>query len=482
MRRCLLVLGVLAVCALVAACGTSTAVDNQPQSAARTVSVPDGDWTTFGHDAQRSGVGPASTGITPGNLRTLRVRTVRLGGTVDSAPVAVHAVKVGGRTRDVVIVTATYGQTFAIDPGTGQRLWQFIPSDLGRYAATYQVTTATPVVDPDRRYVYTSSPDGLIHKLAVASGREVRSAHWPARITFLPTREKITAALNLSGRSVIATTGGYIGDAPPYQGHLVMIDRASGRITHVFNTLCSNRHGLIAAPSSCPASDSAILSRAGPVVEPGSHRILIATGNGPFNGSTNWGDSVLELSSDGGRLLHSWTPANQAHLNDTDTDLGSASPAVIPSAHLAVQGGKDGLLHVLYRLHEVQTLRTPGGAELFAQPVVWPHGGHTYVFVTDTSGTAAYVVAGGRLRRIWSNGTAATSPVVAGGLLYAFDLNGGSLDVYAPVRGNLLVSLPADGGHWNSPIVVGGRIILPVGNYQDHSLTGKLFIYHLPGR
>ena len=472
------------------ACGTSTAGRTQAQTAvhppaqaaARTASVPDGDWPTFGFNAQRSGVGPASTGITARNLRSLRVRSVRLAGTVDSAPVALHDVKVGGRTRDVAIVTTTYGRTIAIDPGTGARLWQFTPGDIRSYAGSYRITNATPVVDPNRRYVYAASPDGLIHKLAVATGHAVRSGNWPVRITFLPTREKITTALNLSGSSVIATTGGYIGDEPPYQGHLVMIDRASGRITHVFNTLCSNRPNLITAPASCPASDSAIWSRAGAVVEPGSGRILVATGNGPFNGSTNWGDSVLELSPDGGRLVNHWTPRNQAELNDTDTDLGSASPAVVPSAHLAIQGGKDGLLHVLDRLHEVQTLRTPAGAELFAQPAVWSHAGRTYVFVTDTAGTAAYTVSGGRLHLVWANRTPGTSPVLAGGLLYAFDLNAGALDVYDPVRGHRLASLPAASGHWNSPIVVGGRIILPVGNYQDHSLTGRLFIYHLPGR
>jgi hypothetical protein len=472
--------------ALLAACATSVA-DGGPVRAT-IASVPDGDWTQFGYDAQRSGAGPANTGITAPNLGRLRVRTVRLAGTVDSAPVALHAVRVGGRTRDVVFVTTTYGPTIAIDPGTGARLWQFTPSDIASYAGSYRVTTATPIVDPDRRYLYAASPDGLVHKLAVATGREVRSDHWPARVTFLPSREKIASAVNISGSSVIAVTGGYIGDTPPYQGHLVMIDRRSGRITHVFNSLCSNRHGLIGSPASCPASASAIWSRAGVVVEPGSRRILVATGNGPFNGTTDWGDSVLELSSDGGRLLHNWTPANQAELNASDTDLGSASPALIPSAHLAVQGAKDGLLHVLdlNRINgsagEVQTVSTPGGAEVFAQPAVWSQGGRTYLFVTDTSGTAAYVVSGGRVRRVWSNGTAGTSPVVAGGLLYAFDLNGGALDVYDPVRGNRLASLPADGGHWNSPIVVGGRIILPVGNYQDHSLSGRLLIYHLPGR
>jgi hypothetical protein len=298
---------------------------------------------------------------------------------------------------------------------------------------------------------------------------------------------------------VIAVTGGYIGDAPPYQGHLVMIDRSSGRIARVFNTLCSNRRHLIGAPSSCPASDSAIWSRAGAVVEPGTRRILIATGNAPFDGSTDWGDSVLELSRDGGRLLHNWTPTDQAALNASDTDLGSASPAVLPRSgglRLAVQGGKDGYLHVLNldRLNgttggaggrlggEVQNIRAPGGAEVFTQPAVWSGAGRTYAFVADDSGTAAYVLGGGRLHIAWQNGASGTSPVLAGGLLYVFDLSGGRLNVYNPVSGTSLASLPAAGGHWNSPIVVGGRIILPVGSYHDHALSGRLLIYHVRGR
>ena len=46
-------------------------------------------------------------------------------------------------------------------------------------------------------------------------------------------------------------------------------DRSNGRMTHVWNSLCSNRHHLIDPPASCPASDSAIWGRAGAVLEPG---------------------------------------------------------------------------------------------------------------------------------------------------------------------------------------------------------------------
>ena len=79
----------------------------------------------------------------------------------------------------------------------------------------------------------------------MATGAEVHSGGWPVRVTLDPTHEKIAAALNISGGSLVVVTGGYIGDAPPYQGHVVMIDRASGRVTHVWNSLCSNIQGLM---------------------------------------------------------------------------------------------------------------------------------------------------------------------------------------------------------------------------------------------
>jgi hypothetical protein len=50
------------------------------------------------------------------------------------------------------------------------------------------------------------------------------------------------------------------------------------------------------------------------------------------------------------------------------------------------------------------------------------------------------------------------------------------------VSGRTLATLAAATGHWNSPIVAGGRIILPEGNANDHATSGTLAIYHLPGR
>jgi outer membrane protein assembly factor BamB len=428
-------------------------------------------------------------------VSALRRRVVRIDGVADSSPIQLHAVRVDGRSRDVVMLTTTYGRTIALDPRTGAKLWEFTPRDIGRYEGSHQVTTASPVADPDRRYVYAASPDGLIHKLAVASGRQV----WASRITFDATREKIGGSLNITGPYVVAVAGGYFGDQPVYEGHLALIDRSSGRVAHVWNADCSDRHQLIDPPSSCTAETtfggSAIWARAGAVIEPGSGRILVATGNGPFDGATNWGDSVLELSANGSTLLHNWTPTDEPQLNSGDLDLGSSAPALLPG-DLALQGGKQGVLDLLdlRRLNgttgpasshtggELQSLSSPGGGQVLTAPAVWTSGGRTYVFVADGSGTAAYGLRGGRLHIAWQDGSAGTSPVVAGDLLYVYD-PGGTLRVLAPASGRTIATLPAAAGHWSSPIVVGGRVILPVGgSTPDDATSGTVFIYHLPGR
>ncbi len=463
--------------------------------------APGADWPTFDFNAQRSGVGPTRTGITASNLGQLQLRVVTIDGIADSSAIELHAVPVGGRPRDVIVVTTSYGKTIAIDAGTGARLWEFAPSGVNSQPGNSQVTTASPVADPDRRFVYAASPNGVIHKLSLATGRQV----WSRRVTFDPRHEKLaSSALNLSGRYVVVVTGGYIGDIPPYDGHVVTINRLTGRIAHVWNSECSNRHLLIRA-SSCSVTntngDNAIWGRGGAVIEPGNRRILVTTGNGPFNGRDNWGDSVLELSPDASRLLHSWTPTNQHQLDETDTDLGSAAPALLPTyggLRLALQAGKDGLLHLLNlgRLNgtrggagprlggELSQTRAPGGGQVLTAPAVWSDAGTILVFVGDDSGTAAYRLVGGRrprLQVVWQAAAPSTSPVVAGGLLFDYDEINGRLIVRQPVSGVALRTLPVAQGHWNSPIVAGGRLILPTGSYHDSTSTSRIEIYHLPG-
>jgi hypothetical protein len=436
-------------------------------AASATTAPPD--WRGFDVTPSRTGVYPYATGITAANVKGLLRRQVRLDGTVDSSAIYVHG---------LFVVTTTYGRTEAINAATGGVRWRFTPPGYTTWAGSSQITTATPIADPTEKWIYAASPGGSIYKLATANGR----AAWGVSITRLPSREKIASALNYASGRVIATTGGYIGDAPPYQGHVAIIDGASGRLLHVWNSLCSNRSGLL-DPHSCGASDSAIWGRAGAVVDPGSGDLLVATGNAPWDGSTNWGDAVIRLSADATAIRGNYTPTNTDQLNASDTDLGSTSPFVLDAAHIG-QGGKDGRIRVLgvaqmrgaaaHKDGELQVVGTPGNTDLFTAPAVW----NGRLFVADGAGTDAWRWSGGKLTKAWGNGNAGTSPVVAGGLLYVYDPNGG-LNVYVPMTGRLVATLACGGGHWNSPIVVDGRIALPEGNATDHSTSGVLDIWSL---
>ena len=457
---------VLVVVALAAAIAGAASSADRPGSR---------DWPLYGYDTARHNASPDST-ITAANVSQLRRRRVRLDGTVDSSPIyAAKAV----RGRDAFLVTTTYGRTEALDASSGSVLWRFTPPAYSHLAGSTQITNATPALSTDRTAVFAAAPDGRIRKLRLSDGRVL----WTTRITFDPTHEKITSSLNVSRGRVVATTGGYIGDAPPYQGHVVTMSESTGRIAHVWNSLCSNRHTLI-VPRTCTSSDSAIWSRNGAAVDPANGTLVVATGNAPFDGKTDWGDSVLVLSSDASRLLRHWTPADHEHLNTSDLDLGSTSPAFLTGG-LAVQGGKDGKLRLLdlHRLPapgprtggELQTLPVPGGVDMFSEPAVWKG---KWVFVATDAGTEALLLRGGRLHPVWSNRNDGTSPVVVGNLLYV--AGNGSVRVYVPTSGKQVATLATGTVHWQSPIVADGRVAIAEGTANDHATSGVLDIYRLP--
>jgi PQQ-like domain len=467
---------------VLAACGGGGTTDGVA-GARKAIASATRDWTRFGWDTRRSNDDPSATGITAANVASLRREQVQLPGTVDSSAIYLHGVTIRGATHDAFFVTTTYGITLAIDATSGNILWRWTPRSYAHVAGSAQITTATPVADPSRKWIYAASPDGRIQKLSVATGRTV----WRRSITKLPAYEKIAGSLNFEHGHVIAATGGYVGDAPPYQGHVAVVAARSGRILHVWNSLCSNRH-FLQYPPTCGASDSAIWGRSGVVVVPGSGKLLIATGNAPWDGKTNWGDAVLVLSSQA-RLVGNYTPTNTEQLNTGDVDLGSTSPVYL-TPKLIAQGGKDGKIRLLsmrrlrgtrpHKGHELQIVSTPSHTDLFTAPAVWRSGKRIWLIAADGGGTQAWALRGGRLHSVWRNGNGGTSPVIAGGLLWVYD-PGGGLRVYQPSSGKLVTTLNAGSGHWNSPIAIDGRVALPEGDANEHATSGVLDIWRLPG-
>ena len=441
------------------------------------------DWTQFGWDLASSSSSTVPTGITAANVASLSRHQVKLDGTVDASAIYLHGVAVKGSTDDVFFVTTTYGKTIAVDANKAAVLWEYTPPKYDSWVGTRQITNSTPVADPDRQHIYAAAPDGTVQKLAVSDGQVL----WTTPITLLPVREKIASPLKEFRGRIVAVTGGYIGDQPPYQGHVAILDAQTGQLLHVWNSLCSDRAGLL-DPRSCRDSQSAIWGRAGAVIDATTGNIFVATGNGPYDGRTNWGDATIELNPDATQMLGNYTPKNNAELNERDLDVGSTSPVLL-GGEVVAQGGKDGLIRLLsmkaiagtapHTGQELQNVSTPSGTRLFTAPAVWRHGTETWMFAADNGGTAAWSFENGELVAMWKNRNGGTSPVVAGGLLYVYSPRGG-LRVYDPVKGTQIADLESGSGHWNSPIVVDGKIALPEGDANQHASTGLLDIWSLP--
>lgn len=478
---------IAALAALAAAgCGTQAITATLARHDGRSTvngTARDSNWPVFGHDPARSGVDVGDRLLTARNVGRLRERwQTSLGAVADSTPIYLQRVTVRGVAHSMLFQTAKNGETFGIDARSGRILWRFRTRGLG-YP---QITTSTPAADPSGTAIFVPGVDGYVHELDAATGRELHALGFPMQITRMPATEKDASALNVANGYLYATTSGFDGDAPPYDGHVVALRLSDGRRT-IFNTLCSNKRTL-PTPHSCPYQMSGIWSRGGAVVDPDpsmNGAIYAATGNGNFNaaaGGHNYGDSVLSLSGNLMTLRGSYTPTSYESLYQNDADLGSTSPALLPrdsrskTPLMLVQGGKDAILRLVDRASlpgvggELSQVRLPAG--LFATPAVWSDpSNRTWVFLGFSGEVAAYRIVTGsngksRIVGAWrapigtSDGEG-SSAVVSDGIV--FDAVNGAVVALDAVTGHVLWSSarhPHTIGnvHWESPIVVNGRV------------------------
>lgn len=459
------------------------------------------DWPQFDLNAEHSGNDTLESSITPANVGGLHpLFQARLPATADGAPVLLHGVSMGTGSQDLLFVTTTASDVAALDAHTGALLWsQSYP------AGSCQInshrgpcyTTSSPAVDPNRQFVYSYGLDGFVHRLRVADGSEVMGDGWPELATLKPENEKGSSPLCLAtardGSSYLyVAQAGYPGDQGDYQGHVTAIHLTDGS-QRVFNANSSDQAvHFVERPGTpdSPQVQSAIWARAAVVYDANNDRIYMATGNGTYDPSRHdWGDTVFALRPDAtglnGDPLDSFTPSNYQQLGNTDADLGSTAPALLPVPtnssvrNLALQGGKDQLLRLLnlddlsgqggpgHTSGEIgSSIRVPQGGQVLTAPAVWvnPADSTTWAFVAnnngiaglkltvDTSGTPGLQVG-------WKQNGGGTSPIVANGILfYAGSHRIRALD---PATGAQLWQDTQIGAiHWESPIVANGVLYI----------------------
>jgi len=502
------------------------------------------DWLQFGFDAQHSGHNPLESTITAANVATLVLKQqVAFPAPADGAPVYLTNVATANGMQDLVFVETTAADLYALDARTLATVWMKSHPHSGTCTSSNGgpcYTTSQPALDPNRMFVYAYGLDGLVHKHAVADGSEVTSGGWPEVSSLKPNLEKgssdLAVAVTKNGTYLYAAAAGYPGDAGDYQGHVTTINLADGS-QKVFNVLCSDMavHFTTGGTPDCMGqTQAAVWSRGAVLYSTENDRIYFATGNGGYNGTTLWGDSVLAINADGSGTamgpLDVWTPSDESALNAADADVGSTGPALVPVpagskyAHVALQGNKvpSGSNAGPIRLLDLDNLsgtgsvgalggelfemNVPQGDEILTQPTVWvnPADQSTWIFIADDSGLSALTLVpdGGSgkpsLTTKWMKGTGGTSPVVANGMLF-YATNGagrgGANNVLAldPTTGYVLwtgalaplTGTTAVGGiHWESVIVAHGAVYATSehGNTNGGSGNGKgyLSIFTLP--
>jgi len=420
-------------------------------------------WTTYHHDAARSGIDPDSTSpVTP----TQAWQTNALDGAVWSQPLVY-----GSR----VYVATENDTVYALDAATGAIVWQnqlatAVPSNQLRCGDIMPVVgiTSTPVIDPStgRIYVVADTWDGTnpgtieheLFALNLANGT-VASGPVPVDAPGSTHADQLQrASLALDAGKVIIGYGGNDGDCGSYHGWLVAVPEG-GTSLQTFEVDTDTNQGAIWGAGNAPAIDS-------------SGDIWVSTGNGS-SCCFDYQESVVRLDSNL-NVVGFWAPSSWSYLDDNDIDLGSSMPLLLPDG-LVFEIGKEGVGYLL----SAASLTGEGGSSLYQASVCngsWGGGiyenGVIYVACSDGMYALALNTANKTFAPLsgWNvDSNAVSPPIFAGGLIWSADYNDGSLYGLDPSTGAETFSANLGGfEHFTSPSAAGGRLF--VAN-QDQSVA-----------
>ena len=306
-----------------------------------------GTWTTYHHDARRSGVDPDQTPFSSVSFDW----SVPVDGDVYAQPLVWHG---------HVYVATEENTVFAFDATTGQSVWTqklgaAVPSTVvpnGCANATPHLgVTSTPVIDPAtaRMYLVAQEDSPLRYELwtldlnnggAPISRQTIDP--WPGT----PQQQATQNALEVQ-RGALLLANGYVyvnfggraecGQAantlPDYHGWVVAVPIAgqAGGNKSIEFPLPTGRGAGIWSPG------GASLGQGG--------QVYVATGNSLQQATFDNGESVVKLSPTLD-LLDFWAPSDWAALNAGDFDIGSFTPTQLDNG-IIFQGGKTGFGYLL---------------------------------------------------------------------------------------------------------------------------------------
>jgi hypothetical protein len=354
---------------------------------------------TYHNDLSRDGVNSHEYAL---NTSSVKAATFgkRFTCAIDAAayaqPLWVANVTIGGGTHNVLVAATEHDTVYAFDADASpcQTYWSksllasgetwVSSTDVGIDDIAPDIgIVGTPVIDPTTNtiYVVSKSKNGAnfhqrLHALSLIDGSEKFNgpqeiAFTSGGITFNPLSQNQRAGLALVNGVVYIAYASH-GDIPTYYGWIVGYSASSLAQVSVFNDDPSG-YGGIWMSGGAPAADS-------------SNNLYVITGNGNFDGSTQYGDSFLKLTTGSSMsVLSFFAPSDQASLSSADQDLGAGGAAILidqpsgPAPRLVVGGGKEGKLYLLNRDSLGGNTTTDSGAvqafvagnAVFATPAFW---------------------------------------------------------------------------------------------------------------
>ena len=308
------------------------------------------------YDNNRTSSNPNETILNTSNVNVNqfgKLFSLPVDGYVYAQPLYVPTSLVPSLAQNTVFVATMNNTLYAFNADTGAELWSF---SLGAaqgtgygFLAPEVGILSTPVIDPTRKVIYVvgRNSDGFrIHAIDLIAHTEKPGSPVLIQgsvpgpngydsangvVTFNASQEIQRPGLLLANNTVYVAFAS-IEDINPWHGWFFGYEAD----TLAQTVMCVTPNG---------GQGGIWMSGGAPAVDP-SGNIYLLTGNGSWDGATNFGDSFMKLSPTLA-VLDWFTPANQATLSADDADLGSTRALLMPSTNLVTGGGKDGSLWLL---------------------------------------------------------------------------------------------------------------------------------------
>lgn len=327
---------------------------------------------TRGYDNQRTAANLSEKMLKPekidaahfGKLFMLSVDDQIYGGLLYAADL-----RIGGHKHNVLFATTVNNSVYAFDADKlTEPLWYRNFNGSGRPTRNTEVGQAcriyrdfignigivgTPVIGPDQtlyfvtRVVESTGTVQRLHAVDITTGHDrpnspqVIEASVPGKgddsdggiVRFNPLTENQRPSLALNNGVVYIGWASFC-DTRPYHGWMMSYDAKTLKQLGVFNVTPNGNMGGVWMSGAAPAFDPA-------------GNLYVSTGNGSYDGTTGFGESLIKLEAKTLRVLDYFTPSNFNTLNDFDLDFGTQGPTILSGSNLLVVGGKEGKMYVL---------------------------------------------------------------------------------------------------------------------------------------